>query len=277
MEKKPKETLQSPPDDPTSVDAAQTIDTPHFDEESIRNARPAVPLAQIRARRLWRLALVISASILAASVIGIALSWYKNRPEEISTSAAAVSSDVTSQNESSEPLTASTPGSEAKADDANSAPAEGKAGLGGTLHTRDTGANGGEHTRDAEDDDSRGTLNRALDEFIAATNARDIQRQMDFYDYRVNAFYLRRNVPRTAVRAEKSRVYDHANRIEVRAGTPGIHLSRDGRDATMLFRKKYAIEGGGEDRRGEVMQQLRWHRTAEGWKIVSERDLRVIH
>jgi hypothetical protein len=44
----------------------------------------------------------------------------------------------------------------------------------------------------------------------------------------------------------------------------------------MRFRKKYAIAGGDGERRGEVLQELRWQRTREGWKIVSERDLRVI-
>jgi hypothetical protein len=45
---------------------------------------------------------------------------------------------------------------------------------------------------------------------------------------------------------------------------------------TMRFRKKYAIQGGGEDRRVEVVQELRWRRTGDRWKIVSERDLGVI-
>ena len=45
----------------------------------------------------------------------------------------------------------------------------------------------------------------------------------------------------------------------------------------MRFRKKYNIEGGGHERRGEVLQELRWRRTKDGWKIVSERDLRVIN
>ena len=100
---------------------------------------------------------------------------------------------------------------------------------------------------------------------------------MDFYSQKVNAFYLTRNVPREAVRAEKSRVFGRADLIDIRAAAPGIRLSRDGRTATMRFRKKYAIEGGGEDRRGEVVQELRWQRTGDGWKIVSERDLRVIN
>ena len=29
-------------------------------------------------------------------------------------------------------------------------------------------------------------------------------------------------------------------------------------------------------RRGEVLQEMRWERTAEGWVIVSERDARVL-
>ncbi len=119
-------------------------------------------------------------------------------------------------------------------------------------------------------------LRGALDEWIAATNARDIGRQMDFYGETVGAFYLTRNVPREAVRAEKTRVFGSADAIDIRAGRPAVRLSRDGQTATMRFRKKYSIAGGGNDRRGEVVQELRWRRTKDGWKIVSERDLRVI-
>ena len=45
----------------------------------------------------------------------------------------------------------------------------------------------------------------------------------------------------------------------------------------MYFRKTYAIRGKGKlNRTGEVLQELRWARQGDGWKIVSERDLRVI-
>jgi hypothetical protein len=40
----------------------------------------------------------------------------------------------------------------------------------------------------------------------------------------------------------------------------------------MRFRKRYRID----ERGGEVLQELRWRRTDSGWRIVSERDLRVI-
>jgi hypothetical protein len=44
----------------------------------------------------------------------------------------------------------------------------------------------------------------------------------------------------------------------------------------MRFRKQYEIANGAQSRRGEVVQELRWRRTPGGWKITSERDVRVL-
>jgi ketosteroid isomerase-like protein len=126
-------------------------------------------------------------------------------------------------------------------------------------------------------EDGARELRAALGEWITATNARDIDRQMNFYEPRVAAFYLTRNVSREAVRAEKSNVFARASAVDVRADDPQITLSPDGRTATMRFRKEYSIEGGGQDRRGAVIQELRWRRTPAGWKITSERDLRIVN
>jgi len=119
-------------------------------------------------------------------------------------------------------------------------------------------------------------LRRALDDWIEATNARDIERQMTFYPPVVSAFYLTRNVTRAAVRAEKERVFQRARTIDVRAHAPELIFQELGRAAVMRFRKSYLIEGGGQNRRGEVVQELRWRLTPQGWKIYSERDVRVI-
>jgi ketosteroid isomerase-like protein len=119
-------------------------------------------------------------------------------------------------------------------------------------------------------------LRRALEEWIAATNARDIERQMTFYTPVLRAFYLTRNAPRAAVRAEKERVFRNARTIDVRAAAPELIFQEAGRAAVMRFRKRYLIEGGGQNRSGEVVQELRWQLTPEGWKIYSERDVRVI-
>lgn len=46
-------------------------------------------------------------------------------------------------------------------------------------------------------------LRNALDDWISATNSRDIERQMSFYGPQLDAFYLTRNTPKAAVRNEK--------------------------------------------------------------------------
>jgi ketosteroid isomerase-like protein len=120
-------------------------------------------------------------------------------------------------------------------------------------------------------------LRAALGGWIDATNARDIDRQMNFYDAKLDAFYLSRAASREAVREEKARVFSRASTVEVRADEPQIELSADGQTATMRFRKQFNIEGGGGDKRGAVLQELRWRRTSAGWKITSERDLRVVN
>jgi ketosteroid isomerase-like protein len=119
-------------------------------------------------------------------------------------------------------------------------------------------------------------LRASLEQWIAATNARDIAKQMTFYPQTIQAFYRTRNVPKEAVRAEKARIFKQARRIDVRADEPEIIFTDEGRAALMRFRKRYVIEGGPGDRRGEVIQELRWRKTGSGWKITSERDVRVL-
>ncbi len=123
---------------------------------------------------------------------------------------------------------------------------------------------------------ARAEISGALDDWIAATNAGDVNGQMAFYNPTVDAFYLARNVSHDAVRAEKQRLFEQAEKIQVQAGEPVIKLSQDGQTATTRFNKRYVIEGQQEKRQGEVVQELGWLKTDGGWKIVSERDVRVI-
>lgn len=260
--------------DPNHIFLEQPLDPPHFDEEAIQNARPAVPLARNKGRHFWMLAVVLIACSLLGGVLGLALARYQKSSRQISTPDANASLPSASRNES-EPGQ-SVADVEDKASDTRPSTSEGNAQSTRAVSPRESRALPTEPPSAAQNGDERAQLDGALDEWIAATNARDIKRQMHFYNQTVDAFYLKRNVPREAVRAEKSRVFNQAGLIDVRAAAPRIRLSPDGRTATMRFRKKYAIEGGGEDRRGEVVEELNWVRTADGWKIVSERDLRVI-
>lgn len=140
-----------------------------------------------------------------------------------------------------------------------------------------TASAGADKAQAGEDIQSQAAALRSLlDEWIAATNARDIDKQLSFYAPTLKAYYRASNVSREFVRADKARVFQQADVIDVRASAPEIVLDDASRTATMRFHKQYQIEGGGQDRRGEVVQELRWQMIDGGWKITSERDVQVI-
>ena len=278
MEHEPRATSVSPSEKTIPIDRDRTLVTPRFDEKSIQRARPAVPIARGAARRFGSSALLVAcivAGLVGGVAGGLALALYQKRHAGGPEPSAVAGAPSTS--------TSSSPVAAAVVDEAPpAAPADTTAPAAAASEAERAGAasvpppkNEGEAAR-GPDGTEEAELRGALDEWIAATNARDIGRQMDFYGETVGAFYLTRNVPREAVRAEKTRVFGSADAIDIRAGQPAVRLSRDGQTATMRFRKKYSIAGGGNDRRGEVVQELRWRRTKDGWKIVSERDLSVI-
>jgi hypothetical protein len=121
-----------------------------------------------------------------------------------------------------------------------------------------------------------GELRLALAQWIAATNGRDIEKQMSFYMTELKAFYLTRNASINSVRTEKNRAFAAARSINISAAEPEIIFQNGGREAIMRFRKIYDIQNNSKSRRGEVIQELRWQQTNRGWKIFSERDIKVI-
>jgi serine/threonine protein kinase len=123
--------------------------------------------------------------------------------------------------------------------------------------------------------EERAELSAALNDWVAATNSRDINKQMAFYAPTLDIFYLKRNATIASVRAEKAGLLAQVDSVEVRAGEPEIQLAQDGRAATMRFHKSWNFNGRRPES-GEVIQELRWRKTDEGWKIVSERDVEVI-
>jgi ketosteroid isomerase-like protein len=235
-----------------------------------------------RGRSLTLVTLAIAAGMIGGIVGIIAINLYQRRaatqPPAPPTVATRASDQSTSNPISNAPTVPSR--SVADSNDNGARPTNATTNAGGdgqaTPATSDARADGAGTPRVAGGDQTQ-ELRAALGEWIAATNARDIDRQMNFYEPRVAAFYLTRNVSREAVRAEKTNLFARASTVDVRADEPQITLNPDGRTATMRFRKQYSIEGGGQDRRGAVIQELRWRRTPFGWKITSERDLRVVN
>ncbi len=123
--------------------------------------------------------------------------------------------------------------------------------------------------------EQRTELRARLDNWIAATNAQDVDRQMNFYAPVIGRYYQRNNFSRAAIRDDKTLLAARANLVNIEIGEPEVAFAESGRAATMRFRKRYNIEGS-RNSRGEVLQELRWAKTNEGWKIIGERDVQVI-
>jgi ketosteroid isomerase-like protein len=111
---------------------------------------------------------------------------------------------------------------------------------------------------------------------VNANNERDINRQMSFYTPTTARYYTQQNASQAFVRADKIRSIGNASSVDMRVRDTQIDVAPNGRTATMRFTKQYAITRNGNTARGEVLSELGWLKTEDGWKIVSERDLRVI-
>ncbi|MDQ3816599.1 MAG: nuclear transport factor 2 family protein, partial [Acidobacteriota bacterium] len=124
-------------------------------------------------------------------------------------------------------------------------------------------------------EDARQNLTSNLNDWVSATNARDLDRLVSFYAPVLTSFYTKRGVPQSEVRAEKGRLFSGIGSIDVRVSSPEIRTDAEGQNATMRFHKTWNFTGQHPER-GEVIQELLWRRTDSGWKIISERDVEVI-
>ena len=255
-------------------EAGRASSSPRFDEGSIRRAQPAVPLGETGASRqgvrrpspLVMLAALAAVVGLVAGAVGASVYMSRRASPRVAVAPAVETAQAAPPQ--TQPATAASEEElfkPAASDLPDVSPPE------ETNPAAETGDS-------APAADEQAALREALGGWLSATNARDIGRQMSYYDSRLDAFYLSRNTSARSVRAEKVRVFNSADLIDIQAAGPAaIRLGPDARTATMRFRKRYRVAGGGHDRRGEVVQELRWRKTGDGWKIVSERDVRVLN
>ena len=284
MEQRERELFVSPTEPTVPLEEERNLPPPRFDEKSVQRAQPAVPLtlgARARSWPLWVITLCVLGGVVGGVLGGLALTYYQRggqraeskAPPQVPADApgglvvaptAAPAAPTAPAADASKPADSQAQAVEAtNAAASKEAPAPARDEPKNEVATTEPGA------------EVQGQLREALGGWLAATNQRDVGRQMSYYAPTVEAFYLSRNAPRESVRAEKARLFARASAVNVEAAAPEIRVSPDGRTAVMRFRKRYRIDGE-ESRAGEVLQELRWRRTNSGWKIVGERDLRVL-
>ena len=267
------------PEGVTTVEdeAEETLVRPRFDEEAVRQARPAIAVTT-RGEPGWSRIFFTVAVVagLLGGILGSILTVRYLSAEPATVTQEKIGPPATAPARESNPVESAPqlPAPDNGGEKPQSAAAEAPADLQTPIPPRDLSAEATGEARDRDDD--RRELRQAFDSWLEATNQQDIDRQMDFYNSTVNRYYRTRGASTEAVRAEKSRVFGRANTVSVEAGEPSVTLSRDGNQATILFRKRYNIEGEGVERRGEVVQELRWQRVNGQWRIVGERDVKVV-
>src|SRR5688500_1167482 len=83
----------TPAADADGIGPEQAPPAPHFDEKAIQQARPAVPLEQVKARLLWLVVVLMCSSALLGVVIGLTISQ-QNGSEHLSMSAPSVAPEA---------------------------------------------------------------------------------------------------------------------------------------------------------------------------------------
>ncbi len=102
-----------------------------------------------------------------------------------------------------------------------------------------------------------------------------MDKQLSFYLPRLNVYYRARNISLAGIQASKLLAIRRDGEGDISIDEPEITLSDDGRTAVMRFHKRY-VWGSRGNHRGEVIQELTWVKTDDGWKIIGERDVQVI-
>lgn len=144
-----------------------------------------------------------------------------------------------------------------------------------TLEPRAAAASEEQAESASVDADTREAINATIDGWLAATNEKDIDTQMSFYAPVLNRYYRQNNYARAAVRADKARRFAQTDSVQMSTSEPEITLEQEGR-VRVRFRKQYEISNPDGTQRGEVLQELVLIRSGDSWRIVSERDLRVL-
>ena len=265
----PSAEILSPAEMPTPVAAvseksepaptqSQTNEAPRVETTTVSPSSASVSSNSNRERRRYPLALILG-SIALASVLGLLLyAWLKPTPESVSAT-----------NENAPPSPVTTPGIRVGATPAAMPPATPAATPGSSPQVPVRQPTG---TPEKENIALRSTL----DSWLGAHNARDLTQVTNFYMPQIRAFYLAQKTSRAAVRAEKAQLFKQTGLSIRRTSEPEITFAPDGITATMLFRKSYTRGNAAQPQSGEVLQELIWQKTNRGWKIVSERDLRVL-
>jgi serine/threonine protein kinase/ketosteroid isomerase-like protein len=241
------------PDIMSAPDASQAFTASREEAATVVSSSPASSFHENSARRRFPLALVLGSFTLAALLVALLYAWRSSTNTATVANTNAAPAPVTPSVETAEATPAATT---ATPDSSTQTPA--------VVETN------------GSTEKERVALRSTVDSWLAAHNSRNLSQVTNFYMPNVSAFYRAQKTTRAAVRAEKARLFEEPSMSIKRTSDPEIIFATNGRVATTLFRKSYSRGTTARPESGEVLQEIVWQKTNRGWKIISERDLRVL-
>ncbi len=218
-----------------------------------------------RMERRRQTALLAALMLATALIAFLATTWWtsaRNSSSQVSPQALTASEPLTQSSANANNIPASVKNSNASAPPASTMP------LASTVPRPS-------RSRQIAASNAPAGLRESLNAWVAAKNSRDMDKQLSFYMPRLNVYYRARNISLAGIYASKLLAIRRDGEVDISIDEPEITLSDDGRTAIMRFHKRY-IWGRRGNHRGEVIQELTWVRTDDGWKIIGERDAEVV-
>ncbi len=122
---------------------------------------------------------------------------------------------------------------------------------------------------------ARSEVESALNGWLEALTAKNLDRRMQFYADRLETYYTQRGAPASAVRAENVRVLERYSDLNMEISNLDVRVDEKTGEVTTTFDKTFSFEGADRNFTGAVRSEFRWKKIDGRWKIVSERDLKV--
>ncbi len=119
-------------------------------------------------------------------------------------------------------------------------------------------------------------VSQTIDSWKNAAENLDEDEHMSFYADKID-YYNKKDVNIDFVRKDKIRALSPYDDVEIDISNLSVTTDEKGEIATAVFDKKWTFEGDEKYSEGKVQSQVKFKKSGEKWKIISEKDLKVYY
>ncbi len=125
-------------------------------------------------------------------------------------------------------------------------------------------------------DDIKKEVAREVLAWKSLAESRDLNGYMDRYADRID-YYSKRGAGKAFVERDKRKAFTTYTSIRTNITNLTVTPGADGKTATATFDKEWDFSNSSKRTTGKVRSQMVFRKTGAGWRIVSERDLKVYY